>query len=146
MAGRLAYVAVVGAAILGGMILQGDINFNDRVESRSVERRIDREVDRTVDRQVDRTVDRAVERQYDAATRRALSAAIAELARAEGSLISLKIDEEIPPAVIKQAEDRRNAARAAVERLADPAKGDSQADRDALPETIRDSVRDAVRS
>lgn len=147
MAGRLAYAAVVGSALLGGMALQGDLNFNDR-ESRHIDRAVDRSVDRSVDRTVDRAVERSVardERVRRSETRRAMSAAIAELARAEGSLIALKVDEQTPAAVIKQAEDRRNAARAEVDRLADEAKADS-ADRDALRQTIRDSVRDAVRS
>ena len=154
MAGRLAYMAMTGGAILAAMVLQGDINFNDRVESRHEEKRIDRIADRAVDRTVDGRVDRRVERslsraderQRDAATRRALSAAIAELARAEGSLITLKMDDAIPADVIEQAEERRNAARAEVERVADDAKVDNSAERDALRETIRESVRDAVRS
>lgn len=149
MAGRLAYMAMCGAAILGGMALQGDLNFNDRDESRievsRVDRTVDRSVDRTADRAVERSVARAEQHQREAAVRSAMSAAIAELARAEGNLISLKIDEQVPAAVIRQAEDRRNAARAAVDQIAADARADTNADRDALREQIRDEVRQGIR-
>jgi hypothetical protein len=145
MAGRVAYFMIAGGALAGGMLLQGDLKFdNDRAD-----RRIDRHVDRAVDREVDRAEVRAEDRRTvtsERVARRDLSDAIADLVRAEGSLITAKLDENIPAAAIRQAEQRRDRARDVVERLSEDAKAASQSDRDALRENIRDSVRDAVRS
>lgn len=163
MAGRFAYLMMAGAAVVGGMFLQGDIKFNADAGEIAVAQaliggdkvRIEREVDRQVDREVDRIVDREtkdvvrveqrISARDDAATKRALSDAIAELVRAEGSLITARLDDETPSGVIKQAEERRNAARETVDRLAEEAKAESRGDRGALRENIRATVRDAVR-
>ena len=156
MAGRFAYFLIGGVAVVGGMVLQGDLNFDaDGAEhevARVVERTVDRTIDRTADRMVHRETDRVVipgeDRQAvatDPAAKRALSEAVAELVRAEGSLITLRLDDEIPAAVIKQAEQRRDQARQAVDRLADDAKADTRGNRDALRQTIRDEIREGVR-
>ena len=47
--------------------------------------------------------------------------------------------------MIKQAEQRRDLARQAVDRLADDAKAETRSNRDALRENIRDTVREGVR-
>ena len=161
MAGRFAYWLIGGVAVVGGMVLQGDLNFDaDGAEhevARVVERTVDRNVDRAVDRSVDRIVDREAERilgsgedrpavATDQAARRALSDAVAELVRAEGSLITLRLDDESPAAAVRQAEQRRDVARQAVDRLADDAKPQTEVNRDALREEIREGVRAAVRS
>lgn len=156
MAGRFAYFLIAGGALVGGAALQGDINFNARDGDVEVAQavlsgdkgQIDRKVDRIIDRE---TPNMAVNRDgndqaLDPAAKRALSAAVAELVRAEGSLISAKLDDAMPAAAIKQAEERRNAARGAVERLSADAKAESRGNRDALRENIRATVRDAVRS
>ena len=160
MAGRIAYFLIAGAAIVGGMALQGDINFNDEHSGDriaravtedgdvAIDRKVDRAVDRRIDGRVDRRVDRKVDRETvtrDPATRHALSEAVGELVRAEGSLISLKLDDQIPPSVIKQAEQRRDFAKEAVERLADDARTGSRDERDAIRENLRDVIREAVR-
>ena len=139
---RFGYFALSGAAIFAGMVVQGDVDFdfgNDGHE-RTAERS-----DRRSDRAVDRIVDRNVKIQ-SADTERALAEAVAELVRAQGSLVAVRMDDEIPSEVIKQAEHRRDLARQAVERIADQAKAESRATRDARRENIRDEIRDAVRS
>jgi len=160
MAGRFAYLLIGGVAVVGGMFFQGDLRFDREGAEREVTRAVERTVDEKVESTVDRTVDRSVEREADRivvtgedrqagptdpAIRRALSAAVAELVRAEGSLITLRLDDEIPPAAIKQAEQRRDAARQAVDRLADAARADTRENRDALRENIRDEIREGVR-
>ena len=65
--------------------------------------------------------------------------------RAEGSLVTARLDDQTPAAVIKQAEHRRDLAREAVDRLAADAKAQSRGERDELRDTIRDEVRAAVR-
>lgn len=156
MAGRFAYVLVAGAALVGGMYFQGDLDFDghevravvveggDRASDRRIDRRIDRIVDRET-RKISRGDENGPSADLDAATRRALVEAVAELVRAEGSLVTAKLDDQTPAAVIKQAEHRRDLARQAVEQLADDAKAGSRGDRDALRQNIRDEIRDAVR-
>ena len=155
--GRFGYFMVAGAAIVTGMVVQGDIDFGSDHggHGRTVEFRSDGDGD--IDRAVDRIVDRATDRieirgddgeavVADAATKRALAHAVAELVRAESSLVALKMDDDIPAAVLKQAEQRRDSAKQAVERIAHDAKAGSRGDRDALRQNIRDQVRDDVRS
>jgi hypothetical protein len=147
MAGRFVYLLVAGAAVAGGMALQGDLKFNqDEREARvSHARASDQgEVERRVERSAERREARESERREQIVERQNADA-VAELVRDEGSLISAKLDDNIPAAALKQAEARRDAARDAVERLSDEAKAASADDRDALRESIRDSVRDAVR-
>lgn len=154
MAGRFVYLLVAGAAIAGGMALQGDLKFNQHErEARvsqarasdqgEVERRVERSAERREAREA-RDEAREAERREQIVERQ-IADAVAELVRAEGGLISAKLDDNIPAAALKQAEARRDAARDAVERLSDEAKAASADDRDALRESIRDSVRDAVR-
>ncbi len=161
MAGRFVHFLVAGAAIVAGMAVQGDIDLGMHPDDREIDRRVDRiigrEVDRTADRTVDRIVDRATDKieirgrdgetvEADPATRRALAAAVAELVRAEGSLAVAKVGDNMPETVIEQAEQRRNLARKAVERIADDARAEARRERDARPQKVRDEVRDAVRS
>ena len=160
MAGRFAYFLIGGVAVVGGMLLQGDLKFDSDRAGHEVTRTVDRAVDRTVDRTVDRSVDQIIDREADKivrsgedrqavatdpAAKRALSEAVAELVRAEGNLITLRLDDEIPATAIKQAEQRRDQARQAVDRLADDARADTHGNRDALRQTIRDEIREGVR-
>ena len=160
MAGRFAYFMIAGGALVGGAILQGDLSFNPDEHEVGVARAIISGNERDIERSVDRAVDRAVDGEritvqagderrdgdLDPAMKRALSGAVAELVRAEASLISAKLDDNMPAAAVKQAEERRDSARDAVERIADQAKAASKEDRDALRDDIRATVRDAVRS
>ncbi len=156
MAGRFAYFMIAGGALVGGAILQGDLSFSPDEHEVGVARAImtgnERDIERSVDRAVDRAVDgerisiEARDGDLDPAMKRALSGAVAELVSAEASLISAKLDDNMPAAAVKQAEERRDSARDAVERIADQAKAASQNDRDALRDDIRATVRDAVRS
>ena len=129
MAGRIGYLMVAGAAIFTGMVVQGDIDLGSD-HGHGVARDIRDGDDREIDR----------------ATKRAVASAVEELVRAEGSLISARMDDETPAAVIKQAEQRRDLAKQAVERIADDAKAETRGNRDALRQNIRDEIRDAVRS
>ena len=155
MAGRFGYFMIGGAAIVAGMAVQGDLDFgDDEVVVHRAEKsdRGDRKLDRRIDRIVDRATaeidvrdgdGRAIE--TDPAMRRALVGAVAELVRAEVSLATTKRDEDLPDAAVAQAEQRRDRARQAVERLADDARANSRSERDTLRQTIRDDVRETVR-
>ncbi len=160
MAGRLVHFLVAGAAIFRGMVIQGDIDLESELGDHEAARPAS-QVDRRVDRRVDRIVDRATRKMVvrgedgqtvepDAATKRALAAAVAELIRAEGRLVTAKLDDETPATAIEQAEQRRDLARETVERIADDARAETRGNRDALRQNIRDEVRegarDAVRS
>jgi hypothetical protein len=145
MAGRFAHFLVAGAAIVGGMIYQGDVNLDidsDRhgtvkVHSAGDESVIEREVAKVVTQEGETVA-------TDAATKRALSEAVAELVRAEGGLIAARLDDETPAAAITQAEQRRDAARQTVDRLADDVRSKTR-DRDSLRQNARDQVRESVR-
>src|SRR6478672_2661457 len=142
MARRFAYFLVGAAAIVTGMIVQGDIDLGSHHEGHDrivkVSSGGDGEIDRTIDRIIDRATDkieidgddgRAVA--TDPATKRALAEAVKELVRAEGSLIAARMDDDTPAAVIKQAEQRRDLAKQAVDRIAADAKAESRGNRDA---------------
>lgn len=130
--GRFGYIAVAGAALVAGMIVQGDINLGSDHDGR------------------DRTVEiisggDGQSGEIDRATKRALAQAVKELVRAEGSLIAARMDDDMPAAAIKQAERRRDLAKQAVDRIAADAKAESRGNRDALRHNIRDEVREGVR-
>ena len=145
MAGRFSYLLMAGGAVVAGMALQGDLNFNSE---RHDERRVERHVDRAADRPIDRSVDRVATRETirdEKIVERDMADAIEELVRAESSLISARLDDNLPAAARREAEARRTAARAAVERLSIEVEAASQSDRDAVRERVRDSVRESVR-
>ena len=152
MAGRFAYMLIAGGAVVGGMIFQGDIDlFGDSDQRVASQVTVDRDED-AVDRVIDRVADKMVvvdgdgeTADIDPATKRALAEAVAELVRAEGSLIAAKLDDDMPDAAIKQAEQRRDLAKQAVDRLADNAKAETRGNRDALKQNMRDEVRDGAR-
>jgi len=154
MAGRFGYLLIGGAALFAGMVVQGDIDFHDDdvVIHRSV--KSDR-AEPDIDRRIDRIVDRATEKieirgengrnAVETPTEGTLAAAIAELVRAEGSLITARMDDDLPASTIKQIEQRRDAARQDVDRIAKDVRARSRDDRDALRQEIRDDVRETIR-
>ena len=153
MVGRVGSLAIAGAAIFAGMVVQGDVNFGDEDDAR-VERsdRGERNFDRRVDRIIDRSTrgidsrgedDEPIEQ--NPVIRRQMVDVIAEYLRAEAGLITAQSDEKLPKTVLVQAEQRRDAAKLAVDRLADEAKAVSRDDRSKIRENLRDEVRDAVR-
>ena len=153
MVGRVGSLAIAGAAIFAGMVVQGDVNFGDdddaRVErSDRGERNFDRRVDRIIDRST-RGIDSRGEDdepiEQNPVIRRQMVDVIAEYLRAEAGLITAQSDEKLPKTVLVQAEQRRDAAKLAVDRLADEAKAVSRDDRSKIRENLRDEVRDAVR-
>ena len=146
MAGRLIHFLVAGAAVFGGMVLQGDVDFDsdggDHDEAR-VERS-ERGPAPTAERIAIRDADgKPVE--GDEAIKRALAAAVAELVRAEGSLVAARFDDNVSDATIEQAEQRRDKADEAVDRLADELRAQSRRDRDSNPQQVRETIRDSVR-
>lgn len=160
MAGRFAHFLVAGAAIIGGMAVQGDLDLGSQSHDRDIDRIVNRTIDRSVDTRVDRTIDRIVDRvtrnidirdgsgkaiETDPAMRRAMIGAVAELVRAEVSLNAAKRNDDLPEAAVEQAEQRRDLAREAVDRIADDTRASSRGDRDELRRTIRDEVRESVR-
>ena len=155
MVGRFGYFLVGGAAIFAGMVFQGDVDFDD---NDVVVHRIDRSDhgERDFDRRVDRIIDRATRGidsrgaddrpiEQNPVIRRQMVGAVAEYLRAEISLATAKRDDKLPKAALVQAEQRRDAAKEAVDRLADEAKAVSRDDREEIREGLREEVRDAVK-
>lgn len=157
MAGRFVSLLIGGAAIVAGMAVQGDLDIgddsNDRGEARverseRAERKFDRRVDRIVDRAtrgIDSRGDDDVPIEENPVIRRHMVGAIAELLRAEVNLATAQNDDKLPKAALEQVEKRRDAAKLAVDRLADEAKAVSRDDREEIRENLREEVRDAVR-
>ena len=153
--GRIGSVLIAGAALFAGMVVQGDVDFDDndvvvhRSErsdrgERNFERRVDRIIDRAT-RGIDSRGDDDRPIEQNPVIRRQMVGVIAEYLRAEASLATAKSDDKVPKAALDQAEQRRDAARLAVDRLADEAKAVSRDDRDEIREGLREEVRDAVR-
>lgn len=153
--GRIGSVLIAGAALFAGMVVQGDVDLDDddvvvhRTErSDRGERNFDRRVDRIIDRAtrgIDSRGDDNEPIEQNPVIRREMVGTIAEYLRAEASLATAKSDDKLPKAALDQAEQRRDAARLAVDRLADEAKAVSRDDRDEIREGLREEVRDAVR-
>ncbi len=159
--GRIGSVLIAGAALFAGMVVQGDVDIGDEIGDHDDDVRIERSErgdrgERRFDRRVDRIVDRAtrgidsrgendVPIERDPATRQKMEGAIAEYLRAEASLVMAKSDDKLPKAALVQAEQRRDAAKLAVDRLADEATAVARDDREDIRERLRDEVRDAVR-
>ncbi len=157
MVGRIGSILIAGAALVTGMVVQGDLDLDDelgdhqtvRVEhndrsERGFERRVDRIVDRST-RGIDSRGDDDVPIEQNPVIRRQMMSAVAELLRAEAGLIAAKSDDKLPPAALAQAEQRRDAAKMAVDRLADEAKAVSRDDREEIRDNLREEIRDAVR-
>ena len=157
MVGRVGSLAIAGAAIFAGMVVQGDINFGDDSSDRD-EARVERSdsADRVFDRRVDRIIDRSTRGidsrgdddqpiEQNPVIRRQMVGVIAEYLRAEAGLIKAQRDDKLPKTALAQAEQRRDAAKLAVDRLADEAKAVSRDDRNKIRRNLRDEVRDAVR-
>ena len=157
MVGRIGSLAIAGAAIFAGMVVQGDINIGDDSNDRD-EARVERSdsADRVFDRRIDRIIDRSTRGidsrgdddqpiEQNPVIRRQMVGVIAEYLRAEAGLIKAQSEGKLPKTALVQAEQRRDAAKLAVDRLADEAKAVSRDDRDKIRENLRDEVRDAVR-
>jgi len=153
--GRFGSLLVGGAALFAGMVVQGDVNIGDddvvihRAErSDRGERNFDRKIDRIVDRAtrgIDSRGEDDVPIEQNPVIRRQMVGAVAELVRAEVGLATAKRDDKLPKAALIQAEQRRDAAKLAVDRLADEARAVSRDDREEIREGLREEVRDVVR-
>lgn len=154
--GRFGALLVGGAALFAGMVVQGDVDLDDDdvvvVERSERGDRSDRDLGRRVDRIIDRST-RGIDSRGDndqpieqnPVIRRQMAGTIAEYLRAEASLAIARDDKDLPKAALAQAEQRRNAAREAVDRLADEARAVSRDDREEIRDNLRDEIRDAVR-
>jgi hypothetical protein len=162
MAGRLTHFLIAGGAIVGGMLIQGDANVViDGIERELGQSAHDDPIDAGIDRMIDREMAK-VETGGDgqitvveAEQKRALMTAVADLVRAEGALVAVKLDEDAAADVIEAAEERRDSAKGAVERLADEVRATEAGEhgaavrqnvRDQVREEVREQVREAVRS
>lgn len=156
MVGRVGSVLIAGAALFAGMVVQGDIDLDDddgdrgsRVERSSHgERDFDRRADRIVDRATDGIDsrgddDRPIEQ--NPVIRREMIGAIAELLRAEVSFATAENNKNLSKSALDQVQKRRDAARLAVDRLADQAKAVSRDDREEIRDNMREEIRDAVK-
>lgn len=156
MLSRIFWIGLAGIALIGGMVLQNGIFWDDDTEiSSKTERTIEDKVDRAIDRSFDKmTVMGSDGEEVDvpAETKRAMASAVAELVKAETDLAVARVGEDDEEAV-KAARARREKARAEVDRLeAEIRKLDraTDSDRDAIREQIKrevqEDVREAVRS
>jgi hypothetical protein len=156
MLSRIFWIGLAGIALIGGMVLQNGIFWDDDTEiSSTTERTIEDKVDRAIDRSFDKmTVMGSDGEEVDvpAETKRAMASAVAELVKAETDLAVARVGEDDEEA-IKAAQARRAKARAEVERLEVEIRkldGATANDRDAIREQIKrevqEDVREAVRS
>ena len=154
MLSRIFWVSAAGIALVAGMVIQGDWNFDwtgdEQVSERTV-RTVEEKVDRAIDASFDKmTVVQSDGREIDvpAETKRAMATAVGELVKAETDLAMAKIGEDDEKA-IAAATVRRDRARAEVDRMKDKIEAlerSSQVDKDALREQIRREVQEDVRA
>ena len=154
MAGRFGYYLIGGAAIFVGMVFQGDVDLDGLGDRQTV--RIESADRDDFDSRVNRIVDRATHNidsrgdddrpiEQNPAIRAQMIGAITEMIRAEISLAKAEKDNDLPKSALDQVQKRRDAARLAVDRLADQAKAVSRDDREEIRDNLREEVRDAVR-
>lgn len=166
MAGRLAWILAGGAAIVGGMAIQGS-NFVDfqvggdevRTVSQAIEdvrahedvARIAEQEARREHRRVTITVDGKRAETVDPETVRALTDAVASLVKAEAALAVAEISDR--PAELKVATERRDEAQRLVDQLktevqeqAESERAQSDAERQAVRDRIRTEIREAIRN
>jgi hypothetical protein len=152
MLSRLFWIGLAGFALIGGMVLQDGIGWDDDAAislkaERSIEDRIDHAIDRSFDKmEVMDSDGREVD--VPAEAKRAMAGAVAELVKAETDLAIAKVGES-NDAELKAARARREKARADVDRLEDQIRKLDQAspsERDALREQIKREVQENVRA
>jgi hypothetical protein len=154
MLSRIFWVSAAGIALVAGMVIQGDWNFDwpsDEPISERTARTVEEKVDRAIDASFDKmTVVQSDGREIDlpAETKRAMATAVGELVKAETDLALAKIGEDDEEA-IAAATVRRDRARAEVDRMKDKIEAlerSSQVDKDALREQIRREIQEDVRA
>ena len=150
MLSRLFWIGLAGLALIGGMVLQDGIGWDDDHDiSMKAERTIDEKIDRALDHSFDKmTVMGSDGEEVDvpAQAKRAMASAVAELVKAETDLALARVGEDDEEAV-KAAQARRAKARAEVDRLeAEIRKLDraSNGDREAIREQIKREVQEDV--
>lgn len=156
MAGRLAWILAGGAAIVGGMAIQGSsiIDFDsgeheERVVKEAIaEAKAERIADRVVRTEViDSEGGRA---EADADRIESINDAVADLVKAEAALAVAQMGSNPNPEEVRLARVERDEAQARVDRLnrevsEEAASGGVDAGRDAVRDQIRDNVRQEVR-
>jgi hypothetical protein len=150
MLSRLFWIGLAGLALIGGMVLQDGIGWDDDHDismksERTIEDKIDRAIDRSFDKMEVMGSD-GEEIEVPAEAKRAMASAVAELVKAETDLAVARVGEDDEEAV-KAARARREKARAEVDRLeAQIRKLDraSGSDREAIREQIKRDVQKEV--
>ena len=150
MLSRLFWIGLAGLALIGGMVLQDGIGWDD---DHDISMRAERTIDETIDRALDHGFDKMTvtgsdgeEVDVPAEAKRAMASAVAELVKAETDLALARVGEDDEEAV-KVAQARRAKARAEVDRLeAEIRKLDraSSGDREAIREQIKREVQEDV--
>ena len=153
MAGRLPWILAGAAAIVGGMLVQDNdwFSFEDRRHEERVEKA--REAKAEAGR-LRVTVAGEQRGEVDPETVRAMTEAVGDLVRTEAALALAEAGDE--PAEIRAARERRDRARALVDKLkadierqageaADPAAAGRDAARDAIRQQVQENVRAEVR-
>jgi hypothetical protein len=155
MLSRIFWIALAGFALIGGMVLQDGIGWDDDHDiSMKAERTIEEKVDRAVDRSFDKmevmgSDGREVEIPPEA--KRAMADAVGRLVKAETDLAIARVGDG-SDAAIKAARANREKARADVDRLKDQfekldeaASSDNAVLREQIRREIRQDIRASVR-
>jgi hypothetical protein len=154
MASRIFWVVITAIALITGAVWQGDrglFSWGSDEASDKTEQVIRASVGRAVDGSMDHmqvigSDGREIEVSPEA--KRAMSAAVAELVKAEADLAVLKIRDGSTER-INEANKRRDLARTKVDRLKDEMKGQERAaaaEHAAIGEEIQREVREDVRA
>lgn len=150
MAGRLAWILAGGAAIVGGMAFQGSnfihLDDGDGDEIRRAVEDVRPGAER--DARVKVIVDGERHADVEAEAVKAMTSAVGRLVRAEAALAIAQAGDD--PEEIAQATERRDRARALVDKLAADierqAEAKSASAGDPAKVRVRDVVRDEVRA
>ena len=150
MLSRIFWIMMVGIALVAGAATQGNLLFGWGDDEPATEKAIEARVERSVEGRLARMEvvgedGRTIP--VSPHTKEQLGKAVSRLVSAEGQLALARVTDDGEPA-LAEAEARRDAARADVERLKaeiDREKQLSRAERDALRTRIREDVRQSVR-
>ena len=150
MLSRIFWIALAGIALIGGMVLQDGIGWDDDHDiSMKAERTIEEKVDRAIDRSFEKmevTGSDGEEIDVPVETKRAMASAVAELVKAETDLAVARVGDDDEEAV-KDARARRENARAEVDRLEAQIRKLERAsgnEREAIREQIKRDVQKEV--
>ena len=154
MLSRILWVGVAGIAIIAGMAMQdgdGIVSWGDHREASAKSEHV---IEAGVQRAIDGSFDKmqvvgadGEEIEVPAETKRAMAEAVGDLVEAEADLALARVGEDDPDEV-REASERRDKARAEVDRLKAEIKGlqrSAQSENRALAEEIKREVREDVK-